>query len=102
MKEYDLSRILWRRTRFKYGSIAVIHKKIVNFFKLMQPTSIFIRYINIKAIQTKGAEVMIDRIIQRIIQAAIESFPINRKKKDEILQHMINKKANEEVKNDVL
>ncbi len=44
---------------------------------------------------------MLDKIIKRIIRAAIESFPIDEKRKAEILRN-IPDKTYEEVENDVL
>lgn len=45
---------------------------------------------------------MVDKIIKRIIRAAIESFPIDAKRKEEILRNIMNEKTNEGVEKDVL
>lgn len=45
---------------------------------------------------------MIDKVIKRIIRVAIESFPIDEKRKKEILQNITSKKINEGVGKDVL
>lgn len=44
---------------------------------------------------------MVDKVIRHIIRAVIESFPIDEKRKADILQNM-QKKTSEEGKNDVL
>ena len=45
---------------------------------------------------------MINKVIKRIIMAAIESFPINEMKKTELLRSIMDKKVIEEVESDVL
>ena len=58
----------------------------------MQPTSFLIRYRSVSAkMNVKGLVTMLEKIIKRLIVAAIESFPINEAKKAELLRNIIKK-----------
>ena len=46
--------------------------------------------------RTKGEAIMLDVFIKRMIQAVIESFPIDEAKKADILQNIINQKKTKE------
>lgn len=46
--------------------------------------------------RTKGERIMSDDFIRRMIQAVIESFPINEAKKTDILQSIVGPKEKEE------
>ena len=66
----------------------------------MQPTYFLIRYRSVSAkMNVKGLVTMLEKIIKRLIVAAIESFPINEAKKAELLRNIIknNKGVNKNV-----
>lgn len=46
--------------------------------------------------RTKGDEFMLDDFIRRMVQAVIESFPIDETKKTDILRHIMNQSKIEE------
>lgn len=71
-----------------------------NFFakksKPLQPGPFPIRFMgvqNFTGISHETEEKNMEQIIRRLIRAAVESFPIDRKKKADLLQRLTNKTA---------
>ena len=64
------------------------------FFQNLQPIVFLNRFIDVSAIKTmRRGELVLEDFIKRIIKAAIESFPINERKKTELLQSLLDKKG---------
>lgn len=68
-------------------------KNFENFGGFLQPALLLNRYIDEN--KTKGAENVLNKVIKRIVRAAIESFPIDEGKKAELLQRIIKEREGE-------